>query len=115
LRKTDLIGSFVGSDRVLLVQLGLQGPFSRIDAPLILHREHLGRSTRSIPKPTERAAWFDTSLAATRVFPHWRLLGEYARAIAATDLSWREKSTGWVQLLRWIRRDGWRSLLKDLG
>ena len=114
LRKTDLIGSYVASDRVLLAQLGLLGPFSRIDRPLIRHREHSGRSTRSIPRLKDRVSWFDTSLPSTRVFPNWRLLKEYALTITASDLSQWQRTQCFGHLLRWIWRGGWKKLLGDL-
>jgi glycosyltransferase involved in cell wall biosynthesis len=114
LRKTGLIGSYVASDRVLLAQLGLLGPFSRIEQPLIRHREHIGRSTRSIPRLKDRSAWFDTSLPSARVFPNWRLLKEYALAITASDLSRWQAMRCFGHLLRWIGYGGWKKLLDDL-
>ncbi len=114
LRKTSLIGSYVASDRVLLARLGLLGPFSRIDQPLIRHREHSGRSTRSIPRLKDRLAWFDTSLPSARVFPNWRLLKEYASTITTSDLSRWQTTRCFVHLLRWIRYGGWKKLLDDL-
>ncbi len=112
--KTDLIGSYFASDRVLLADLALLGPFSRIDEPLILHREHLGRSTRSIPRARDRVAWFDTSLSEARVFPHWRLLKEYGSAVARSEMSWRQRAHCFVHLLRWIAQRNGRDLLHDL-
>lgn len=114
LARTGLIDSFVGSDRALLVQLALMGPFSKIAEPLILHREHAGRSTRSVPEPKDRAAWFDTSLSAARVFPHWRLLKEYGLAIVRSEMRLRQRSQCFVHLLRWVRWGGWKNLLDDL-
>ena len=114
LAHTGLIGPFVGSDRVLLVQLALQGPFSRIDEPLILHREHAGRSTRSIPRPKDRAAWFDSSLSARRVFPHWRILREYLSSLLKSELVFEHKIRCSLHVLRWIRWGGWRNLLDDV-
>lgn len=114
LSKTGLIGSYVGSDRVLLVQLGLLGPFVRVGEPLILHREHPGRSTRSIADPKDRAAWFDTTLSSGRVFPHWRLLGEYTLAIARSGMTVGQRARCCIHLLRWIRWGGRKNLLADL-
>jgi hypothetical protein len=114
LRKTGLIGSYVASDRVLLAQLGLLGPFSRIEQPLIRHREHIGRSTRSIPRLKDRLSWFDSSLPSARVFPNWRLLKEYALTINASDLSRWQTTRCFVHLLRWIQCGGWKKLLEDL-
>ncbi len=114
LRKTDRIGSYVASDRVLLAQLALLGPFARIDEPLIRHREHGGRSTRSIPRLKDRLNWFDTSLPETRAYPNWRLLKEYAATIAASELSGAQRARCYAHLLRWIRCGGWKGMLGDL-
>lgn len=115
LKRTDLIGSYFASDRVLLADLALLGPFCRINEPLILHREHLERSTKSIPQPKDRVAWFDTSMSQARVFPHWRLLREYGLAIAGRDLSLAQRTRGLGHLVRWVARRNWRDLLADLS
>jgi len=114
LDESGLIGPFVGSDRVLLAQLALMGPFSRINEPLILHREHSDRSTRSIPRPQDRLSWFDSSLTKSRVFPHWRILTEYVSCVLSARLTMRHKVRSCVHLLRWIRWGGWRNLWEDL-
>ncbi len=58
LRRTRLLGDYTGSDRNLLAELALQGPFIEVPEFLFLRRDHPGTSTRRFPTPRERAAWF---------------------------------------------------------
>lgn len=58
LRRTPLLGAFTGSDRNLLAELALYGPFLEVPEVLFLRRDHPGTSTRMHPSPKERAAWF---------------------------------------------------------
>ena len=58
LRLTPLLGDYTGSDRNLLAELALYGPFHEVQDFLFLRRDHPGTSTRRFPSPRERAAWF---------------------------------------------------------
>lgn len=103
LRRTPLIGAYVGSDRVLLAELGLAGPFCEVDQPLFRHREHVDRSTRALPLH-QRAQWFDPRLAGRRIMPYWRFLREYTAATWRAPLTAAERVRCWVELLRWVKR-----------
>jgi len=114
LERTSLIGPYVGSDRTLLVELGLRGRLLRIGDDLLLHREHRGRSVNEVSDLRRRAVWFDTK-ARGPVFPYWRLLGEYFRAIRVSELSLNERLRCAFQLARWVKWGKWRELLGDLS
>jgi glycosyltransferase involved in cell wall biosynthesis len=58
LRRTPLLEDYVGSDRNLLAELALYGPFYEIPEFLFLRRDHPGTSTRQFPNAKERAVWF---------------------------------------------------------
>jgi glycosyltransferase involved in cell wall biosynthesis len=45
---TGLIGTFSGSDRVLLAEVALRGPWVRLPDKLFLHRDHAQRATRAL-------------------------------------------------------------------
>jgi hypothetical protein len=67
-RRSALVGSglhdtYSGSDRVLLAEMALRGPWVSVSDPLFLHREHEGRYTRAILLRDRRQAalWQDTS------------------------------------------------------
>jgi glycosyltransferase involved in cell wall biosynthesis len=111
LAKTSLIGGYVGSDRTLLVELGLQGKLMRIGDDLLLHREHRGRSVNALDL-RQRAIWFNTK-ARGPIFPYFRLLGEYFRAVWCSSLSVRQKVRCSLELVRWMKWGAWRGLLED--
>lgn len=102
LRRTPGIAPFIASDRTLRAELGLHGRFARIPEPLFLSRDHAGRSTRAMEQHHLRGAWFAPTLAGRRVFPHWRILFEYARCVRRAPLSFRQRLACWAQLPRWV-------------
>jgi glycosyltransferase involved in cell wall biosynthesis len=106
LRRTPLIASYVGSDRVLLAELALHGRFVELPERLFLHREHPNRSTRAIPDLRSRAAWFDTRAKKRQHFPTSRLFGEYLAAIGRSPLAVADRVRCSYQLLRWWKHNG---------
>lgn len=76
LATSPLIGSYSGSDRVLLAELALHGRFVEIPERLFLHGEHEDRSVNAHLYEHERYGWFDPRLAGKTTFPYWRLVGE---------------------------------------
>lgn len=58
LRRTPLMGAFAGSDRNLLAELALHGPFAEVPEILFQRRDHPGTSTRQYPSAKDRGAWF---------------------------------------------------------
>lgn len=113
LRRTGLIGRYPSSDRVLLAELALHGPWVRVPEALFLHRQHPERSVRKFPSRHERALWFDPSLAGKLQFPVWRLGGEYMAGVRRAPLGAAEKLACAALLAPW----GWntrRALRGDL-
>ncbi|HKP97263.1 MAG TPA: glycosyltransferase family 2 protein [Fibrobacteria bacterium] len=58
LRRANPMGDYVGTDRNLLAELSLHGPFHEIPEFLFLRRDHPGTSTRQYPSAKERLVWF---------------------------------------------------------
>jgi glycosyltransferase involved in cell wall biosynthesis len=113
LRRTPLIGPYVGSDVVLLAELGLYGRFLEIREQLFFHREHPGRSTYTHRDLPSRAVWFDSKNAAKRTFPLWRRFGEHLASLQRVPLPLVEK----VRLaFAVLRRVNWqrRQLVEEL-
>lgn len=118
LRRTPMIAPYVGSDRVLLAELGLRGPFTEISQTLFFHREHSERSTRAEPSLQQRAAWFDPTRKGKMTFPHWRIWLEYFASIRRVPLSAGQKFKCLFQTVRWLRwhyRDLWKDIAFCLG
>ncbi|HZF74866.1 MAG TPA: glycosyltransferase family 2 protein [Acetobacteraceae bacterium] len=107
---SGLHGTFSGSDRVLLAEMALRGPWVCVPDPLFLHREHPMRYTRALllKDRREAAAWQDTSDAAKTASTlfHWVVYRHYWRAVAQhiTDPAVRRRCH--LELARWWLTDG---------
>lgn len=113
LRKTSIHGDFPDSDRCVLAELALHGPFHCISEPLFFHREHLGRTTRQFASRQQRLASIHPGREPRFVFPHFRQFWEYLRAIHRAPLNWRQRLLCHLEMLRWVRDNAGR-LLNDL-
>jgi glycosyltransferase involved in cell wall biosynthesis len=91
LRQTRLIGSYAGSDKVLLAELALLGRFHQLPETLFFRRAHEGSSVAATPDPSLRDRWFDTSARRKGHFVHWKWFAEYVRAIHHVPLSLPER------------------------
>ncbi len=114
MRRSSLIGPYVGSDRTFLAELGLQGRLVRVADDLLLHREHAGRSVNEIADLRRRTVWFD-SKARGPAFPHWRLLREYLRAVERSGLPAAERARCRAGVARWVKWGAWRQLRGDIA
>lgn len=116
LRKTPLIGSYVGSDRVLLGEFGLMGKLHEIPEILFYRRKHQQNSV-CLDERGARLAWFDPRKAGKINLPHWRILWEYLRAIWRVRLGPAASLRCCGQLLAHLRirrRFLWRDLVEAL-
>ena len=95
---SSLHGTHGGSDRVLLAEMALRGPWVGVPEPLFLHREHKERYTRAVllAGDLSRAAlWLDTSAPAaraSRMFHSWSIgttCGSCARTPGPAGPAWR--------------------------
>lgn len=97
LRHTTLCGSYVRADSVLLAKLAMIGRFGCVEEFLFLNRDHADRSSRTNGRryarpdsnlsaiigsgPLPPAEWWEPTMKGRIVFPEWRVMVEYARAI----------------------------------
>jgi len=113
LKKTPLIGSYLGSDRVLIAELSLHGPFREIQDELFIHRDHEARSVRAFSSDRARLAWFDPKAVKDKSYRYWRMFSEYIKAIGRSPLNLYSRSRCYFQMLRWIKRHR-KDLTRDL-
>jgi hypothetical protein len=59
------------------------------------------------------AAWFSTNKARGRIFPEWRLVAEFTKAILRAPLPVSQRLRSLFELRHWFSHR-WRSLLKEL-
>jgi hypothetical protein len=100
LRKTRLIGSFMGADTCLLAELSLHGQFVRLPQALFLRRDHREASSRR--RTTEgQMEFYDPQRRGRLVFPAWRALRAYSRSVAAGPIGLPAKARLGAFLVRW--------------
>jgi glycosyltransferase involved in cell wall biosynthesis len=119
---SSLHGTHSGSDRVLLAEMALRGPWVSVPEPLFLHREHEGRYTRAVllGDRSQAALWLDTAVPtarASRMF-HLVVYRHYLRVVRKNLLPGGARAACHAELLRWWFTDGHlpdvlRDLVKD--
>ena len=104
LRKTDLIGNYIASDRTLIAQLSLLGRYGEIPIDSFYHREHSNRSTKSHASMKDRQRWFDPN--STLKFPNLKLFLEYFKSVRNSPIARRQKALCFLHIFRWVLRGG---------
>jgi glycosyltransferase involved in cell wall biosynthesis len=112
LAQTNLIGKYVGSDRVLLAELGLRGRLYEIPEYLFHRRDHPQASGRMY-QMYNRLAWFDPTKKHKINMVYWRIGTEYLRSVLRVPMPRAEKAAALKSVAKWfvMRR---RALLEDV-
>jgi glycosyltransferase involved in cell wall biosynthesis len=114
LRKTSWHGKFISADSIFIAELLLLGKFHEIPEPLFFRRSHTHRSLTANPAFDRLVRVLDPMKTDKFVFPHWRLLIEFTRAIGRHPLSWAARLGCYNQLWHWIwwkKRVLWREFV----
>ncbi len=117
LRLTPRIGNYPASDKVLLAEFSLLGKLHEVPENLFLRRDHAETSIRSNPDYADRAAWFDPKKRHKLVFPSWRWLLEYIRAINRVPLPLLTRWRCYLETVSWSiwsRRHFYQDLMAAL-
>jgi glycosyltransferase involved in cell wall biosynthesis len=115
MRKTRLLGKFVGSDRIFRAEMALRGRYAIVPEFLFLNRDHPRRGSRVLPAHHMRGELFNPALAGRRIFPHWRILLEYARCTGRAPIGRGERLACYASLSRWLtQHHNWARLVADL-
>lgn len=115
LAKTPLHLPHAGSDKALLADLALGGPFTYVREPLFIHRDHPGRFVhKALKSRDEILVWYGADRSAKQVWSWWRhyraLFGLVARRVPDR----RERLRCYGHLLRWLTIDrNFRGLVGD--
>jgi len=114
LRQTPLMRAHIGSDRALLAELALRGPFREVPEPLFFSRQHPERYTQGGFNRAQRLQWWSPGRTRRTVqLAHWTRLVDYASAIRRVSLTADERARCWGELLADARRR-WRALAYDV-
>jgi glycosyltransferase involved in cell wall biosynthesis len=116
LRETRLIAPYVASDKVLLAELALRGPFHQIKEELFFRRYHATASLSLHPEPDARDRWFDTGKRTPRLFVHWNWFTAHLASIHLARLSPAQSVACYAQMWRYMRlyRYNLKDELKDI-
>ena len=103
LRRTSLFRIHHNGDRLLMVELAMQGPFVHINEPLFINRLHSERYTAKAAKIacTQGTAWFDTNNVKKRDLPLWRSYVGYFRLVNQHVGRSPDRWRCYKQLLAW--------------
>lgn len=102
---SELHGAYSGSDRVLLAEMALRGPWVCVPDALFLHREHAGRYTRAIllKDRKEAALWQDPSQPARASTQPFNMLvyRRYPDLIRRNVRGTAARAACYAELARW--------------
>jgi glycosyltransferase involved in cell wall biosynthesis len=113
LEQTGRIGLYAHGDGVLLAHLGLLGRFAEIPEFLFFPREHPTQSMNMIGDYWTYAQWFNPALKDKPTFPHWRMFGEYLRAVVTASVPLEDRAACLAVLGR-VVAERWRLLRGDI-
>ena len=101
-RWKPLKGSFPSADRLVILRAALHGPVRRIEEHLFFNRSHGQRSQTYLDKmkvrpgsrlvkyvgcgPLPSYEWWDANMKGRIVFPEWRWVWEYVKAVHDTPM-----------------------------
>jgi Glycosyl transferase family 2 len=128
LRKLPPPGSYMHSDRVLLLQLSLLGRFYEVPEHLYFSTRHMGQAAWTMPERTKTQGyrltrrwgtlpapgWWDPAKARKIAFPEWNVAKEFGRCVAHAPLSRTQRLRCYSSIVRWalkFRRRFARDLL----
>ena len=116
LRRTPLLGSYHHSDRTVMTEVALHGPFYHVPDWLYFRRDHPERAERACPTVRSRCANMDPRRADPLRNPAARLYGEYLWAYVAmiqrAPLSAADRRECYRYLVQWAAR---RALARRSG
>ncbi len=117
LKKTQLVGSYIGADRNLLAEIGLVGRFFEIPEYLFFRREHLQSYTNRVDfKYCDKLRWWAGSNGIRKtVFPYWKICVEYFNSVGRSSLAWSERRRCYAQIAKWLVKQGWIFMGLDVG
>jgi hypothetical protein len=102
LHVTGLLGDYADSDRVLLAELCLHGPFHCVPEYLFFRRAHAAQSTSVAADRQSRSVWFNPAKRGKFICPHFRQFREYLGVISRTPIRWADKAWCAFEMVRWL-------------
>jgi len=123
LKKTPLLGGYIGSDWNLLAELSLAGRIFEIPEYLFFRRDHeqaytnryYSKKIKIHDHRTESLWWTGNTKKPLITLPYWKNCVEFFRSVHRSSLKWSEKLSCYHEIGKWLTRGTGRHLLyKDL-
>lgn len=111
LAKTRLQQNYTGSDRTLLSELAIHGPFHEVQEPLFLKRFH---EKNRYTDWRARMVWFSDDLAGKITLPFWMQFFDYLTTIRRAPLDQGQRLRCYLVMVRWLGVFG-KNMAKDLA
>jgi glycosyltransferase involved in cell wall biosynthesis len=104
LRETNLLGSYISADMILLGEMALRGRIVEVPEYLFFERYHAGGSVLANPTLDDRAAWFDPESRGKLInqAPHFRWFWELCSAMARASMDHRERLACYIAMRHWV-------------
>lgn len=116
LATTTLHLPYAGSDKVLLAELALNGPFTHVKEPLFIHRDHPGRFVhRALKDRDETLVWYGANASAKQVWSWWRRYRDFFGVVSRRVADPSERLRCYGHLLRWLTVErNFKALVGDI-
>jgi glycosyltransferase involved in cell wall biosynthesis len=121
LRETPLIGTYIGSDQVLLGELILRGKVYQIPDRLFSRRKHSKQADGAYNSGDKArkslAAWYDPENRKKYLLPyHVQHFFSYMKNIQRVPLKWHEKILCYLCIMKWaFHKFFWIKIMRRLG
>ncbi len=116
LEMTQLFGSYIGSDRNLLAELSLINRFYEIPEYLFFRRKHSEAYTEKVfSSYKDKLDWWGKQRNQSIYLPYLKNFLEYFKSVKQIPLSWSERQLCYLQIMKWLMREGWLLIGIDLG
>jgi glycosyltransferase involved in cell wall biosynthesis len=109
--KSQLQKNYTGSDRTLMCELSLYGPFHEIQEPLFFKRFHPGNVYQDW---RTRMAWFHPDIGSKIYLPFWIQFVDYLRTIKRVPVSAYVKFRCYLFMVRWLFLINGFKMIKDV-
>ncbi len=116
LKRTQLLGGYISSDRTLLAEISLLGKVYVVPDCLFFRREHSASYTNKQHESyQDKIKWWSQSKQPKMILPYVILFREYLRAISCLPISWVKKQRCKMYVDKWLFREGFILIAYDVG
>jgi len=117
LRKTRLIGNYIGADTTLLIELILLGKFCEVPDCLLSMRRHDQSFSWPEAETASKQEFYDPATKNRMSLQSWTSLRKIASSIIRSPLSFRYKLELLKSVLKeiyWLRKELWKELVSEI-